>query len=344
MGASQSNHGQNVLLLGLEGSGKTSIVARLLRDDPRTVLPTLGNAMRAFSLDGGRHVMKMWDVGGSSSMRSYWPAYYSKAHAIAFVIDSTDRRRLAETSAVLQQVLDADKLLGLPLLLLASKQDAPGAIPTSELEVLLKLGSIRDRSWRCIECSALTGQGIEAGLRWLTGEFAPRGAKGASASKLGSTTSASPRGGGLARGGSRTWRSRAEPRSSGTPGDSGRSRRGAAAAARRGQDEEAHDDEDDEGDDEEEEPKRRSSARRLGFGPSSSPARGGRSVKERDVSESSTAVSDADGAANNNKGGAGGGSSKTTTRAQRQAERRKAAEVERKASSDADSDASGRSD
>ena len=36
------------------------------------------------------------DVGGSAAMRSYWPAYYSKAHAIAFVIDSADRRRLAD--------------------------------------------------------------------------------------------------------------------------------------------------------------------------------------------------------------------------------------------------------
>ena len=37
-------------LLGLDGAGKTSILARLMGDDPRTVLPTLGFSIRAFQL------------------------------------------------------------------------------------------------------------------------------------------------------------------------------------------------------------------------------------------------------------------------------------------------------
>ena len=299
MGASQSNNGQNVLLLGLEGSGKTSIVARLLREDPRTVLPTLGNAMRAFSLDGGRHVMKLWDVGGSAAMRSYWPAYYSKAHAIAFVIDSADRRRLAETSAVLQQVLDADELLGLPLLLLASKQDAPGAIPASEIEVLLKLGSIRDRSWRCIECSALTGVGIEAGLRWLKGESAPRATLQRGGSSINGATS--PAAGRVS-----SWRSRAS--------------RDLGSAERRGGDKDNEEGESNSprGDEGRANTRSRSARRGLTFGGRRGGGGGGASDSEDD-GESATAPSDATA----ERGGGEGGRSKT--RAQRQAERRQAA-------------------
>ena len=88
-------------------------------------------------------------------MRRYWPAYYGNAHAIAFVIDSSDRRRLAEASAVLQELLDDDALLGVPLLVFANKQDVPGAIRAGELESLIHLGSIRDRTWACLPCSAL---------------------------------------------------------------------------------------------------------------------------------------------------------------------------------------------
>ena len=169
MGQASSSHAgsQNVLLLGLDGSGKTSILARLLGDDPRTVLPTLGFSIRAFSFSHENQTLKVWDQGGTPAMRRYWPAYYSKAHAVAFVIDSADRRRLAEASMVLQELLDDDSLLGIPLLVLANKQDSPSAIPADEIEDLLHLGSIRDRTWNCLSCSALRGAGLVDGMRWL---------------------------------------------------------------------------------------------------------------------------------------------------------------------------------
>ena len=166
MGNTSSTHNCNVVFLGLDGSGKTSILARLSGDDPRTVLPTLGFNIRAFSLENAP-LLKVWDQGGTPSMRRYWPAYYAKAHAIAFVIDSSDHRRLGECSRVMQEVLDDDLLLGVPLLVLANKQDVPNAIPSGEIEELMHLGSIRDRAWRCIACSALRDKGLYDGLRWL---------------------------------------------------------------------------------------------------------------------------------------------------------------------------------
>jgi threonine dehydratase len=63
--------------------------------------------------------------------------------------------------------VDDDALLGVPLLVLANKQDAPDAISASEIEGLMHLGSIRDRTWRCLACSALRGRGLVDGLRWL---------------------------------------------------------------------------------------------------------------------------------------------------------------------------------
>ena len=195
MGNRQSNIvSQNVLLLGLDSAGKTSIVARLIGEEVRTVLPTLGFSIHAFTLGDQDTQLKLWDVGGRAAVRHYWPAYYGKAHAIAFVVDSTDRHRLAENSAVLQHLLDDDDLLGLPLLVVANKQDAEDAIPAAEvrtshfparicqrndrfihppalcdqLEVLMNLGSIRDRQWYCTSSSALRGTGIVAGLKWLS--------------------------------------------------------------------------------------------------------------------------------------------------------------------------------
>jgi len=52
-----------------------------------------------------------------------------------YVIDSADRRRLEETVAELQLLLDEDKLTGVPLLLYANKQDLLTAAPPKEVEV-----------------------------------------------------------------------------------------------------------------------------------------------------------------------------------------------------------------
>ena len=135
MGGTQSTRlrSQNVLLLGLDGAGKTSIIARLLGDEVRTVLPTLGFSVRTFTIGDRRVQIKLWDLGGRAAVRGYWPAYYRKAQAIAYVIDSTDRYRLQENSAMLQHLLDDEDLLGMPLLVVANKQDAANAIPAAEV-------------------------------------------------------------------------------------------------------------------------------------------------------------------------------------------------------------------
>jgi len=211
MGGSQSSQAQNILLLGLDGAGKTSILARLVGDEVRTVLPTLGFSVRTFTLGSSSQQLKLWDLGGRASVRHYWPAYYGKAQAIAFVIDTSDHHKLAENSAVLQHLLDDEDLIGLPLLVFANKQDAGNAIPASEartqssmhvanrarnaialrpvpllsliqhtacgrcaqIEELMHLGSIRDRLWHCTSCSALRGTGIVDGLHWCVCPAAP---------------------------------------------------------------------------------------------------------------------------------------------------------------------------
>ncbi|KAL1507846.1 hypothetical protein AB1Y20_007454 [Prymnesium parvum] len=157
-----------VLMLGLDHAGKTSILCRLAGEEMRSLIPTHGFSIKWLSLAGKRDpAFKVWDLGGARGMRAYWPAYFGKAQAIIFVIDATDRRRLHETSLLLQQLLGEEKLAGKPLLLLANKQDLPLAFQAEELEELLHLASIKDRAWMCLGCSALRGTGLSEGFVWL---------------------------------------------------------------------------------------------------------------------------------------------------------------------------------
>ena len=122
-----------VLLLGLDKAGKSSVLARLCGEEVRGLLPTRGFSIRFLELaENPQPAFKVWDVGGGYDVRRYWSAYYSKAHAVVFVVDATDRRRLQEISVALRALLDEEALLGLPLLLLANKQDLPNALQAHE--------------------------------------------------------------------------------------------------------------------------------------------------------------------------------------------------------------------
>ena len=61
----------------------------------------------------------------------------------------------------LAELLDEEKLNGVPVLIFANKQDLLTAAPASEIAEGLNLHTIRDRVWQIQSCSALTGEGIQ---------------------------------------------------------------------------------------------------------------------------------------------------------------------------------------
>ena len=64
-----------VLILGLDGAGKTSLVKRLTAaGDPQQTEPTKGfnNAL----IKVGDREINAWDVGGQENIRQYWSNYY----------------------------------------------------------------------------------------------------------------------------------------------------------------------------------------------------------------------------------------------------------------------------
>lgn len=64
-------------------------------------------------------------------------------------------------SQELAELLEEEKLSGVPVLIFANKQDLLTAAPASEIAEGLNLHTIRDRIWQIQSCSALTGEGIQ---------------------------------------------------------------------------------------------------------------------------------------------------------------------------------------
>ncbi|PWA47773.1 ADP-ribosylation factor 1 [Artemisia annua] len=155
-----------ILMLGLDDSGKTTILFKLKLGDFVATVPTIGFNVEALEYKNIRFTV--WDVGGQDTIRPLWKHYYRNTHALIFVVDSHNKRRIYQARNELHRLLHEDELRDATILVFANKQDLPNAMHVSEVVDKLKLHSISQHRWHIQSTSATTGQGLYEGLTWLT--------------------------------------------------------------------------------------------------------------------------------------------------------------------------------
>ena len=104
-----------------------------------------------------------------TSVLSFVLRYFAEAHGVLFVIDSADPGRFEEARAALDSIVGHPSLEGIPLLIMANKQDRADAREVDEMDEVLAVGAIQTsgRACRTQAVSALTCEGIEEGVVWL---------------------------------------------------------------------------------------------------------------------------------------------------------------------------------
>lgn len=156
-----------VLILGLDSAGKTTILYRLSLDQAVTqVAPTV--AFNLETVEVGNLKLNIWDLGGQIQLRPFWRLYYKDTNGIVFVIDSADRERIDICAEQLNALLGEEEIKGVPIVVMANKQDLPNAMKADELTQRLGLINIKDRAWSIIPSSALKGEGIKDAFEWLS--------------------------------------------------------------------------------------------------------------------------------------------------------------------------------
>lgn len=178
---------------GLDNAGKTTILKKLNGEDIDTIEPTLGFNIN--TLEHRDFTLNFWDVGGQKSLRSYWRNYFECTDGLVWVVDSADKMRLGNCKAELEVLLQEERLAGATLLVLANKQDVPGALTSREIKdvsdrrrrqsfgsgtlivsslQILELDNIETHHWSVIGVSAVTGEKLLTSIDWLIDDISKR--------------------------------------------------------------------------------------------------------------------------------------------------------------------------
>lgn len=158
-----------IVCCGLDNSGKTTIINLLKpkKVQSQEITPTVGFSVENFEKSGLSFTV--FDMSGQGKFRNLWESFYADVNGIIFVIDGADRVRMAIALDELENLLaHKDLSKNIPLLFFANKQDLPSSLSAQECSDLLKLHDIKERSWTIVASNALTGEGVEQGIKWLS--------------------------------------------------------------------------------------------------------------------------------------------------------------------------------
>jgi len=152
-----------LVILGLDGAGKTTLVNYIKRGDPGTTFPTVGASFERIKVRN--LLLEVWDIGGQRHLRKLWDQYVENADAVIFMIDAADRSRFQEAKEEFWRVVSLTK--DIPLLVLANKADLPEAATVFEIADYLELSKLKSVTWQVMWVSALTGMGLRDAFAWI---------------------------------------------------------------------------------------------------------------------------------------------------------------------------------
>merc|ERR1712157_151461 len=120
-----------ILMVGLDTSGKTTILYKFKLGEVVTTIPTIG--FNVETVEYRNLNFTVWDVGGQDKIRPLWRYYYQGTNALIYVVDSNDRDRIEDAREELMKMLNEDEMRDAVLLAFANKQDLPNAMTAAEV-------------------------------------------------------------------------------------------------------------------------------------------------------------------------------------------------------------------
>ncbi|KAM0687532.1 hypothetical protein COBT_001225, partial [Conglomerata obtusa] len=155
-----------ILFIGLDKSGKTSIISAIFEDKFEKKKSTPRVAITKYDQDA--YTFFCYDIPGSMDQRGKWDHYYKKCDLLIFVLDSTaNEEQVKESKDELQGLLYRNTWLQRSLLVLCTKNDEENAMSCKDAIINLDLTALQTNDVSCFSVSAKNRTNINLIKDWL---------------------------------------------------------------------------------------------------------------------------------------------------------------------------------
>ncbi|GMH57254.1 hypothetical protein TL16_g02333, partial [Triparma laevis f. inornata] len=155
----------DLVIVGLENSGKSTLLSVLATGVPVETIPTIGLSVKVVRKNSV--TLKCWDIGGQKKYRQEWSRYTSGCDVILFVVDVSDFDKIPVAREELKKLPQLVSSSTTPLLILANKIDLSPRLTEAELVDQLSLEDIQTIPWIVMPTSAINCVGVESVMEWL---------------------------------------------------------------------------------------------------------------------------------------------------------------------------------
>ena len=155
-------------MVGLDAAGKTTILYQLKLGEIVSTTLTIGFYLEQIKF---RNIsFTAWDIGGVQDMikPQFLGYHFERFQGLVFVIDSNDRDRIDYAGEYFQIMVNQDQFSEVVILVIANKQDLPGALTCDQVADKLGLNTLRNRNWFIQGSCAISGDGLTEGFGWLS--------------------------------------------------------------------------------------------------------------------------------------------------------------------------------
>ncbi len=163
------NKKANLLFLGLDNAGKTTLLHMLKNDRMTQTAPTIHPHSEELKMGNIR--FNTFDLGGHETARKIWKDYFPAVDGILYLVDSADIKRFPEAKEELNSILNTPELVNIPIAILGNKIDKNGAASEEEIREALDINGLFSKDTRPMElfmCSVTKKIGFSKALEWLS--------------------------------------------------------------------------------------------------------------------------------------------------------------------------------
>lgn len=165
-------HEIRLVFIGLEGAGKTSVIASFLKKPIDGITPTQGFVIT--NEQRSDYKLSLWDLSGQQSTRASWHSFFDGADVVVFVLDGTDHQNLEEFKKEFENALSKDRGNQLTWAILINKSDIPNCLSVKDLNEVLDLQQHAPRKIMPFNVSAKNKNGIDEAFNVILNDVASK--------------------------------------------------------------------------------------------------------------------------------------------------------------------------